>query len=167
MPDVLSEHERAAIAAYKGKVQRIPRGVSSEQSYVYDEAAKKNSSGGLTIPGAHWKAERTRLWNVHMRGKRFQALKRRERAPDRTPEPAMVMVTPPRPDAVHKPKLKRKVKPRATKMRAIKAVARKRQVKVLAMTLAGMSQTPIAKALGVSQTTISNDVIHLRKTGKL
>jgi biotin operon repressor len=171
MPDVLSEHERAAIAAYKGKVLEVPRGVSGEQSYVYDEAAKKNSSGGLTIPGAHWKAERKRLWSIAMRGQRFQSLKRRERGNPPVvavkPEPVMVMVTP----AVEKPKPKvkaaRKPRPKPTKMQAQRAAIAKREAKVRDMILARMTRPAIAANLGISIPTVHNHIVALRERGEL
>jgi biotin operon repressor len=172
MPDVLTEHERAAIAAYRGKVQRIPRGVSSEQVYVYDESAKKNSSGGLTIPGAHWKAERTRLWNVHMRGKRFQALKRRESGKPPVvaePKPVLVMVTPAveKPKPAPKVKAARKPRPKPTKMQAQRAAIAKREAKVRDMILARMTRPAIAAHLGISVPTVHGHIVALRERGEL
>ena len=40
MPDILTPTERALIAAFpEARVQRIPRGVSSEPTYIYDPLA--------------------------------------------------------------------------------------------------------------------------------
>lgn len=42
MPDVLTPEERAAIAAFPaGRIQRIPRGVSGLQAWVWDEKSER------------------------------------------------------------------------------------------------------------------------------
>ena len=81
MPDVITAAERAAIDAYRGPVNRIPRGVSSEGTYSYDEAS--TASGGLVtgagITHREWLREQTKASHRRrIRSQQFYALRRRE-----------------------------------------------------------------------------------------
>jgi hypothetical protein len=86
MPDVITDHERAAIAAYTGPVQRIPRGVSSEITYQW-------RSGDHAFDASRGNSPRDRLaanYRIRDRGIRMAALRQREIAGAPAPR---VMIT--------------------------------------------------------------------------
>lgn len=149
MSDVLSEAERAAIAAFKGKVKRIPQG----------------QTGGTLTGGVHWKKQRDGVMRRMARDMKFKALKRRERAPEPKPGQQMVMVTPP--TTVVQVKKERKPRPAATKMKEIIAGCDERRARTRELMLSGMTRAAAAKALGISVGSVANDINALRARGEL
>jgi hypothetical protein len=179
MPDVLTPAEQAAIAAYRGPVTIIPRGVSSEATYAYSETT--TASGGLassnrTMSHKAWLRERVKASHrARAKVRAFQALKRREtpaEVVETTTVQALVMVTPPLVTPTVKPKLKA-ARFRIQKSRSTGAMARRtaaaleRQAVVRAMILDGQTRPAVAKALSLSWSTIGNDIAALRKRGEL
>jgi DNA-binding CsgD family transcriptional regulator len=75
MPDIITDHERAAIAAYTGPVQRIPRGVSGFAFEPWN-------------PG-NWKRQHGIAKSRFLRDRSFAALRVREEAPQ-APTPRQV-----------------------------------------------------------------------------
>ncbi len=122
-----------------------------------------------------WLRERVKASHrARAKARAFQALKRRETPQEvvETTVHALVMVTPPLITPTVKPKLKA-ARFRIQKSRATGAMARRtaaalaRQVTVRAMILDGQTRPAVAKALGLSWSTIGNDIAALRKRGEL
>ena len=138
MPDALTDHDRAAIAAYRGKVKKIP----ARQSGITDETyrwipGKSADADGFVIGGTHWKKQRDGFMRRRSRDMRFQALKRREVKADIPPTPREAQND---------------------------AIALRRDA-VRQLTFAGLLQTEIAERLGANVNTISWDVAQMRKAG--
>jgi hypothetical protein len=172
MPDTLTPHELAAIAAYQGGVQRIPRGVSGEPEYRFD-AARHGDSFASLVGKRTAKDVRDASFRITTRNRRFAALRRREQ--DKTPQPVecervetvLVMVTPPKAPEP-KPKRARRERPVKTKRMAEKsAICRDREAKVREMFLAGTTRPAMARALGVSLGMIHKHMERLRREGSL
>jgi hypothetical protein len=68
MADTLTEAEQAAIAAYRGPITVIPRGVQSEAGIAF-------------MYGLHWKSHNEIARKAFGRAQQFRALKAREEQP--------------------------------------------------------------------------------------
>lgn len=168
MSDTLSVLMRELIAAFpEERVQRIPRGVSSEAGYTYVPGATRDADGHLS-GGQHWRAGAKVAVKSRARAMRFQALARREtKAP--AEERGLVMLSGPTVEPERRPAKPKRVRPsRATGTLALRDQrAAERRERVLAMILAGHSWGETRRALGLGRSTMANDMEALRRDGKL
>lgn len=163
MSDTLSVLMRELIAAFpEERVQRIPRGVSSEAGYSYVPGATKDADGHL-VGGQHWRAGAKVAVRQRARAKRFDALRRREAKTHEPPveTPGLVMLSGPT-KAVE-----------ARRVRATGALAAKiadgaeKQRRVLARIREGVDYNIIAAELGISRSMVAEYARRLRQSGDL
>ena len=133
MPDILTADERAAIAAYpESRVQRIPRGVSGEATYIWVEGAGKGQINECL------RADRPTGWKVGM-------------------------------VASHKRRAQREKFQQARQAVNDRARARREErfPRVLELIGRGLSTRAIAEKMGLSQSSIRDDMATLRDQGRL
>lgn len=160
MADVLREAEKAAIAAFRGEITRVPRGASGEAYFVYDE--KATTSGGLVASEPmHARDQLKRKYRIRDRGVKFQALRRREEGGPSEASPPPVVAPLSDPAVLVKPmKLKRKVKPPSRK-----DIIAKRRSRVAELYRQDLTLDEIAAKLRVSDYTVTHDVRALKEAG--
>jgi hypothetical protein len=136
MPDQLTSHERAAIAAYTGPVQRIPRGASSEITYQW-----KGGDHGFTASRGNSPRDRLAAnYRIRDRGIRMAALRQREiNGASPKPPSGRVMITE---DALQA-----------------------RRAEVRRLTMEGLLQVEIAERLGFQACVITYDIRVMRRAG--
>lgn len=106
MPDALSPEAQAAIAAYRGPVQRVPIGASSHPGYVWRPNGKANEGGRLltreegTGPDKLRRATTAKAEAYHRRRRFAAAAARVEREAAKAERAAARAAAPERPEAI-------------------------------------------------------------------
>jgi hypothetical protein len=170
MADFITEAEREAIAAYSGPIQRIPRGVSAQTTYVYDE--KSTASGGLvssnrSMSHQEWLRERVKASHrARAKARAFDALRRREGAEYRAEAQTAETVAKPAP--IPRPKRKQiDLRPRKTnRTRATHEEVQARREKALELWQSGMKWAAVGRALGIDKSKLNNDRIAILRAMK-